>query len=522
MEIALEESGGTKSIFAGLKHSQIWRQQPFPGRIRSHDISKRRSISQHAPSNLSKKMVVQVSESVVTTVYHRYPPAPCYGYAYHQRAPRYFYRSLLPCHRSAFRPTPSSWRPKDYQLRVYNPPHPLQTPRVSNVGDSDEVEAAAALTSLCRSVSPQKPVSTQAPQKSKPLLLRQCQTEQKPIPLRLPTTAIVTPSETSDEASFSSYDKSVRPQGTEWYTGSTSLSLSDDDEVLSPLHCFLRRYCVEAFSATAQDVATPRYCKSHGNKIVVDQVGIRCLHCKNLPIQSRPERAVCYPSSLRNIYHSIETWQRRHSVLCEDIPGWIKRDLTKLIQSSRSTAGGRRQYWEGSAKKLGLVDTPRGVRFARPPGLIEATDRILDQGMQIAASPKESIPLVTPSDKSAVTEYLFILMDQMETCQFTEQDRIGGRSKVKDFEVGFPGMHCKHCRGKAGFGRYFPSSIDALAMANSDRNIYNHLRKCRRCPEHIKFELRRLQQQHSVLKSKNKRGSRKQFFVNIWGRIHET
>jgi hypothetical protein len=52
-----------------------------------------------------------------------------------------------------------------------------------------------------------------------------------------------------------------------WFRGSISLSLPEDDDVLSPLHCFMRKYCVEAFSASAQDVATPRYGKSHGFKV---------------------------------------------------------------------------------------------------------------------------------------------------------------------------------------------------------------------------------------------------------------
>ena len=128
-----------------------------------------------------------------------------------------------------------------------------------------------------------------------------------------------------------------------------------------------------------------------------------------------------------------------------------------------------------------------------------------------------SVPLVNLKDKDMVTDFLFVLMDQMETCQFAEEDRSGGRSKVKDYPVGFGGMQCKHCRGMAGFGRYFPSSINALALANSDRNIYNHLKKCRKCPESIKQELQELQTQESV---KNKRGSRKQFFSKIWTRIH--
>jgi hypothetical protein len=126
--------------------------------------------------------------------------------------------------------------------------------------------------------------------------------------------------------------------------------------------------------------------------------------------------------------------------------------------------------------------------------------------------------VVRTDDEDLVTDYLFLLMEQMQTCRFTEEDRTGGRSKIKDNEVGFPGMECRHCQGRAGFGRYFPSSVAALSLANSDRNVYNHLQKCRRCPDAIKTELVRLQNSQS--QSKNRRGLRKLFFNRIWNRMH--
>lgn len=301
------------------------------------------------------------------------------------------------------------------------------------------------------------------------------------------------------------------PPDQKWHTGCISLSLPEDEEVLSPLHCFMRRYCVEAFTAAPEDVATPRYGKSHGLKVVAGQVGIRCMYCKNRPVGKRPERAVCYPSSLKNIYHSIETWQRRHSLVCPDIPSWVRQSMVELMESSKSRAGGRRQYWEDSATRLGMVDTVSGVRFIRAPGAVEAAPPV---------NPSGFVPtkVVQDEDKEMVTDYLFLLMDQMETCQFTEEDRSGGRSKIKNNTVGFPGMQCKHCQGKAGFGRYFPSSVNALALANSDRNINNHLQKCRRCPPEIKQELVRLQKDST--QGKNRRGLRKLFFRRVWERMH--
>eukprot|EP00536_Pseudo-nitzschia_multiseries_P014469 jgi/Psemu1/262195/estExt_Genewise1Plus.C_7090009 len=305
-----------------------------------------------------------------------------------------------------------------------------------------------------------------------------------------------------------------------WVSGSVSLHTPEDDDVLSPLHCFMRRYCVEAFSATPEDVATPRYGKSHGFKVEVGQVGIRCLHCKDLSPGKRAERAVCYPSSLRNIYHSIETWQRRHSLVCKCITPWVRKSILELMESSKTRAGGRRQYWEDSARRLGMVDTSQGVRFCRRPGdlgPVPSSGNGRSPGDSALPQPKPE-EVVRPEDKDLVTDYLFLLMDQMQTCHFTEEDRTGGRSKIKDNEVGFPGMECRHCQGRAGFGRYFPSSVAALSLANSDRNVYNHLQKCRKCPDSIKAELVRLQKDQA--QSKNRRGLRKLFFNRIWKRMH--
>ena len=279
---------------------------------------------------------------------------------------------------------------------------------------------------------------------------------------------------------------------------------------------------MEAFSASERDVATPRYGKSHGIKVVVKQVGIRCLYCKHLPAGQRPERAVCYPSSLQNIYHSIETWQRRHSLVCSHIPSWVRKSILELMESSKSRAGGRRKYWEDSAKRLGMVDTSHGVRFSRLPGYLGPEDSQCgtnsDGSVGSMTSAPPSRPVVGEEDRELVTPHLFLLLEQMQTCHFTEEDRTGGRSKIKNNDIGFPGMQCKHCMGKAGFGRYFPTSANALALANSDRNIYNHIKKCRRCPMSVKSELHRLSQE--VSQSKNRRGLRKMFFNRVWGRIH--
>jgi hypothetical protein len=304
--------------------------------------------------------------------------------------------------------------------------------------------------------------------------------------------------------------------------GGISLAMEDDHESLSPLHCFMRRYCVEAFCASEQDLTVPRYGKSHSGKVGVGQVGIRCLHCVHRPAHERQERAVCFPSSLKNIYHSIETWQRRHSLVCQDLPVWIKKSMAELMLKSRAGAGGRRQYWEESARRLGMETTLQGVRFFHAPTLSRASDPVAVPGGTAMTTTEEvpSVPVVHEADTFLITHYLYTLLEQMESCRFSEEDRTGGRSKVKNCPVGFPGMQCKHCRGKAGFGRYFPTTATALASANSDRNIFNHISKCRACPVQMREELCLLQKQHATCK--NRRGSRKQFFESVWRRLHQS
>lgn len=326
----------------------------------------------------------------------------------------------------------------------------------------------------------------------------------------------------SSSSSDSSFDGTTQDSeysneaNSTFFNGSTSLTLDSDEDFLSPLHTFMRRYCVEAFSASAADAMEPRFGGTHNGRVIPGQVGIRCMYCKHRPAGQRRERAVCFPSSLKNIYHSIETWQRRHSIVCQDIPLWVKRSMAELIERSKSGAGGRRQYWEESARRLGLADTSNGIRFIRPPGDVGETR---DDASLSTVDPEESrFPVVAPEDSELVTEYLFMLLDQMETCRFTEEDRAGGRSKVKDCPVGFPGMQCKHCCGKAGFGRYFPTTLAALTSANSDRNIFNHIKKCRRCPRPLQERLIQLQKEHQQLK--NRRGSRKLFFEKVWNRLH--
>jgi len=302
------------------------------------------------------------------------------------------------------------------------------------------------------------------------------------------------------------------------FIGSVSLALPEDKEVLSPLHCFMRRYCIEAFTVNEYDTNEVK----GANRLRPGMVGIRCVHCKNRPTHERAERAVCYPSSVKNIYYSMETWQRRHATVCRDIPEWVKKEMANLIVASKSCAGGRRQYWADAALKIGMIDTPDGIRFSRHPESVSFDDDAHNTTVSIPTQDSSGVKLVTPQDKFLITSHLYLLMSQMEPCTFTEEDRTGGRSKIKTNQIGYPGIQCRHCSGKAGFGRYFPTSAHSLTLANSDRNIFNHMMKCRTCPNDIKEELKKQRERRQSLEDKlnNRRGSRKKFFTRVWEQLH--
>jgi hypothetical protein len=280
-----------------------------------------------------------------------------------------------------------------------------------------------------------------------------------------------------------SSSSSAHCETTAYCEGSCDLWCPEDEEFLSPLHCFLRKYCVEAATANVSGSAifTSKSGRSSGRTVAIDQVraihnciyivncvvlshtyivheilasspssgvvawwqvGIQCKWCKHRNYKERQGGAVCFPLTIKNIYFSLETWLRRHATVCSDIAPWAKAQLTKLTSGARSigvSRQGRRLYWEESAKRLGMVDTDNGIRFFRPTGTIDPLPLTNNLPVQ------HSHPIVHEDDLELLqrTGFLFYLLEQMETCYFSEEDRMGDRSKVKSCQLGYPGyVHC--------------------------------------------------------------------------------
>lgn len=315
----------------------------------------------------------------------------------------------------------------------------------------------------------------------------------------------------------------------EWSTGSVPLCAGAADKLwLSELNCFVRKHCVEAFAATAEDVART----SKRGRVVLSQVGIRCKFCTQYNEDDSATAAVSYPTSISGIYESVKRWQRVHLPTCRGIPDEVRAELEGL-QNANVWVPTTRQYWTDSAKALGLVNTSDGIRFERSPGMEPdwkprqynksiASDDGSQTSQETSSSDDESSDrpqqqgghIVFPCDEGIVPPYVFFLMNQVEPCTFSEADRFVARSKGP---VGYPGFQCRHCSGHAGLGKYFPQTPKSLSTNSTSQNIHAHLLKCRKVPPYLKNRLLELKA------DKTRRlhpGWRKTFFDIVWERLH--
>ena len=177
-----------------------------------------------------------------------------------------------------------------------------------------------------------------------------------------------------------------------WFQGTKSLAIPESDhDWLSGLNCFIRETCVEAFSATKDDTESI----SKRGRITLHQVGIRCCFCSHRPTDERQVAAISYPVSVAGIYESVKRIQKVHLTVCEDVPQSVKDKLEQL-GSANAWIPTTRQYWADSARSIGMVDTPDGIRFASYPN---ADDLRFHQHLQASPDTSKREPPQEPDDK---------------------------------------------------------------------------------------------------------------------------
>lgn len=299
-----------------------------------------------------------------------------------------------------------------------------------------------------------------------------------------------------------------------YYEGKIPLALPEDSAALSPLRCFLREQ-VCAFSATEEDIAVRAPTTF---SITVGQVGIGCIHCVKQSPKYRSNRAVCFPFSIGRIYQSVADIQRFHLGECKMLPPDVKEAFVSLQSASSKGSKGlaTRQYWVASARKLGLVDTQRGIRFGRDPSQPQQTksfslDILAQAAFSVTTTNKK---LVLPEDRKTIAEFLYVVMEQLQPCRFTEADR--NKRRVRD--VGCIGVECKHCAGQVDGRKFFWSSVSAVE--SNFVSVHTHILECRLVPEELKERLVELKKLRKEQTAQLMTGSQKSFFRRVWERLH--
>ena len=125
-------------------------------------------------------------------------------------------------------------------------------------------------------------------------------------------------------------------------------------------------------------------------------------------------------------------------------------------------------------------------------------------------------PLIIPEDRPTIAEFLYLVMEQLRPCRFTDADRNKRRSK----SVGSVGVECRHCAGKIDGRKFFWSSVSAAE--SNFVSVHSHMLTCKYIPDDLKAELARLKALRREQTQRLKSGSQKAFFTRVWARLHGT
>jgi hypothetical protein len=132
--------------------------------------------------------------------------------------------------------------------------------------------------------------------------------------------------------------------------------------ILSDFQVFLREN-IEVFQARAEEAGI--HVRGRNTAIYLHQAGIRCIHCKHLPLARRPKGSMYFPSTTGRIYQAAQNMATAHMTtgVCGEMPVPVQARFQTLM--TRRSVSGKvgRDYWAQSAEAhLGLVNTPLGMR----------------------------------------------------------------------------------------------------------------------------------------------------------------
>ena len=295
------------------------------------------------------------------------------------------------------------------------------------------------------------------------------------------------------------------------------LGIDEDSNWLSEFHCFVRAELIEVFQASHEDV------KTRNASVTYKQIGLRCRHCAHRTGNSKAGRSSAFPSSIRQIYQSFTMMLRDHFPNCDAIQGDVGKQYVLLKDKPSQGATDSKRYWVYSGLKIGMADSKEGIYMTtetRMAGLASLPFGV-DPNTPWGDDSYANIPLVQPADREDASEFLYLLMSQVQPVRLTEAECIGNRRSLR---VGLPGFACKYCceQRRLGLCRMFPARRRTLPTKIFD--FYDHIRRCPLCPLSVKAALTAAKQQSDEnLQHITDQGQHRRFYDRIWSRLgHES
>ena len=152
---------------------------------------------------------------------------------------------------------------------------------------------------------------------------------------------------------------------------------------------------VEVFQATQEDVTESEMSNSSQTRVVIDQIGIRCVHCDRASF-SAPENSIIYPASISLMSSSLRILSEHHFPHCRSIPSHIKSDMRLAEETEESrrrvASQGNTVGEEDEWNRIALVDFC--IDFCKTLNIINRqpgkSGIIVDssEGQKIRSSPK--------------------------------------------------------------------------------------------------------------------------------------
>lgn len=143
-----------------------------------------------------------------------------------------------------------------------------------------------------------------------------------------------------------------------------TLLVMPSDLVELSLHQTLLRYQIEVFRAGKEDSAT--HTRGRNKKVELGQIGIRCRHCKVLPVSDRLRGSVYFPRSIEGFYQAAQNMNSTHLQTgeCQMMGDELRQEFADLVSSrGANNTGAGRAYWVQQARILGLQNDEQGIRF---------------------------------------------------------------------------------------------------------------------------------------------------------------